>query len=174
MPSKVQIELVLSLMDSKARPRVAEPFVEMCRGADHVPADPVDEADFFDGRGQIRLAKSDGSFHNGARSCVDVKRLQAIANYAATSWYKNFACLSEAEHFGDAVSAFKYGKYEFVREIQEGSVCFGLRFVAGATLALGVEDHSETIQEQSGGTASDLMCDALCAVMCVECCAATK
>lgn len=150
MPSKIRVELVLSLMDSKTRPRVAKPLVEMCRGADHVPADLIDEADFFNGRGQIRLAKGDGSFH-GACSCVNIQCLQVISNYAATSWYKDFACLSEPEHFGDAVSAFEYGKYEFVRKIQEGSVCFGLRFVARATLAFGVEDHSETIQEQSGG-----------------------
>jgi hypothetical protein len=121
MLSKIRVQLVLSLVGSKTRSRVAKPLVEMCRGADHVPADLVDEADFFDGRGQIRLAKCDCSFHR-ARSCVDVQCLQAIANYAAASWYKDFACLSEPEHFGDAVSAFEYGKYEFVREIQEGSV----------------------------------------------------
>jgi hypothetical protein len=85
---------------------------------------------------------------------VDVQCLQVISNYAAASRYKDFACLSESEHFGDAVSAFEYGKYEFFRDIQEGGVCFGLRFLAGAALAFGVENHSETIQKQSGGTAS--------------------
>lgn len=53
---------------------------------------------------------------------------------------------------------FEYGKYEFIREIQEGSVCFGLRFVASATLAVNVEYHAATIQEQKEGTFVACVC----------------
>ena len=89
---------------------------------------------------------------------MNVQRLSPVSNDAAASWDKDFACLAEPEHFGDAVSALEYGKYEFVGEIQEGSMCFGLRFFASATLAVNVEHHAETIQEQSGGTSVLYVC----------------
>lgn len=65
---------------------------------------------------------------------------------------------------------FEYGKYEFIGEIQEGSVCFGLRFVASATLGVNVENHAETIQSKR----MVLLWRAGAVVCCGENCAATK
>jgi len=151
MHSKVRVQLVLSLVDSKTRPRVAKLLVKMYRSTDFVPADLVDEADLFNSGGQIRFAYGDGSLH-GAFSWVDVERLQFLSNYAAASRYKCFACLAEPEHFGDTVGALEYVEHELVWEIQERGFGFGfsVRFRAVAALAFGMENHSEIIQEQSG------------------------
>ena len=98
---------------------------------------------------------------------MDVQCLQVISNYAVASGHKDFARLSESEHFGDAVSALKYSKYELIREIQERGVGFGLCFFAVATLAFGVENHAEIIQGQRGSTASKGA-----VIQCVLCCVA--
>ena len=63
MCNKIQVQLFLSLMESKTRPGVTEPLVKMCRGADQVPMYLVDDANLFNGGGQIRFADFDGSFH---------------------------------------------------------------------------------------------------------------
>lgn len=162
MRNKVQVQLLLSLVESKTWPGVAKPLVKMCWGADQVPTDLVDDANLFNGGAQIRFADFDGSFHR-ALSWVDVERIQVISNYGVAGGNKDLARLSEPEHFGDAVSALKYPKYELVREIQEGGVDFGLWFFAVATLAVGMEYHSETIQEQNGvavweGVTESVMC----------------
>ena len=85
---------------------------------------------------------------------MDVECIKVISNYGVASGHKDFARLSKPEHFGDAVSALKYSKYELIREIQERSAGFGLWFFAGATLAVNVEYHAGIIQGQRGGTAS--------------------
>ena len=85
MCSKIQAQLVLSLMQSKTRPRAAKPLVEMCRGADHIPADFVDEANLFDGGGQTRLANVDGLF-DGAQPWMNVYCLQIVSNGVVASW----------------------------------------------------------------------------------------
>ena len=92
---------------------------------------------------------------------MNVQCLQVFPNYAAASWYKDLAGLTEPEHFGDAVSVLEYGEYEFVGEIQEGSVCFGLRLLASATLAVDMENHAETIQEQKDGNCVSYVCCSL-------------
>ena len=66
---------------------------------------------------------------------MDVESLQLVSYYAAASRYEDFACLSEPEHFGDAVSALENSKQELVRKVQEGGVGFILRFHADTTLA---------------------------------------
>jgi len=162
---KIQVQLVLSLMESKTRPRVAESLFKMRRNADHVPADLVDKADLFDGGGQVCLAKLDGLF-NGALSWMNVQRFPLVSNNGAARWYEDFACLAESEHLGDVVSALEYGKYEFVGEIQEGGVCFGLRLLACATLAVDVKNHADTIQEKDGNCVSYVCCGLLWRRLC--------
>ena len=71
---------------------------------------------------------------------MDVEGLQLISYYTAASRYKDFACLSEPEHFGDAVSALEDSKQELVRKVQECGVGFILRFDADTTLDNG-ENH---------------------------------
>lgn len=165
MRGEIQVQFVLSLMESKTRPRVAKPLFKMRRNADHIPADLVDKADLFDGGGQVCLAKLDRLL-NGALSWMNVQRFPLVSNNGAASWYEDFACLAESEHLGDVVSALEYGKYEFVGETQEGGVCFGLRLLACATLAVDVKNHADTIQERDGNSVSYVCCGLLWRRLC--------
>jgi hypothetical protein len=131
-------------MEPKTRPSVPKLLSRLSRGADHFPIEPVDEADFLNVGGPIRLADLDGSF-DGALSWVNVKRLQPVSRCAVTSRYENFARLSEPERLGNAVSMLENSEYELVREVQERGVCLVLRFRADATL-VSMENHGGTVE----------------------------